>query len=67
MPASLVAGHGRVSLLTPDGELLELTATQAVATLRGMAPPLVVHAPSMRRRLGIDFLPALDLLERRDD
>ena len=63
MPASLVAGHGRVSLLTPDGELLELTATQAVATLRGMAPPLVVHAPSTRRRLGIDFLPALDLLE----
>ncbi len=63
MPPALVAGHGRVSLLTPDGELLELSPPQAVALLRDMAPPLVVHAPATSRRLGIADLPALDLLE----
>ncbi len=63
MPPALVAGHGLVSLLTPDGELLELAPPQAAALLRDMAPPLVVHAPSTRRRLGAPTLPVLDLLE----
>ena len=63
MPPALVAGHGRASLLTPDGELLELASAQAVTMLRGMGPPLLVHAPSTLRRLGVGGMAALDLLE----
>jgi ATP-dependent DNA helicase DinG len=63
MPPALVAGHGKVSLLTPDGELLDLAPKAASAMLREMAPPLLVHAPSTLRRLGVAGLPSLDLLE----
>ena len=63
MPPALVAGYGRVSLLTEDGELLDLAPDQAASMLRGMPPPLVVHAPSTLRRLGAGKLPVLDLLE----
>ncbi|TLU73823.1 ATP-dependent DNA helicase [Lichenicoccus roseus] len=66
-PPALVAGHGRTSLLTPDGELLELGSNEALAMLRTLAPPLVVHAPATLRRLGgggpAPHLPTLDLLE----
>ena len=62
-PPALVAGHGRVSLLTPDGELLEIAPAAALSMLREMAPPLLVHAPSSWRRLATAALPALDLLE----
>ncbi len=60
---ALIAGHGRVSLLTPDGELLDLARPEAAAMLRNMPPPLVVHAPSNARRLGLRALPCFDLLE----
>ena len=60
---ALIAGYGRVSLLTPDGELLVLERAEAVALLREMPPPLVVHAPSSARRLGCKQLQAYDLLE----
>ncbi len=60
---ALVAGYGRVSLLTPDGELLTLTRAEAVDALRDLAPPLVVHAPANARRLGLPGLAAYDLLE----
>ena len=63
MPPAVVAGYGRVSLLTPDGELLNLTPPDAVAMLRDMAPPLLVHAPATLRRLGIGGMAVLDLLE----
>jgi ATP-dependent DNA helicase DinG len=63
MPPALVAGHGRVSLLTPDGELLTLSPQETTAMVRELEPPLVVHAPSTLRRLGISHLPVLDLLE----
>ncbi|WP_428375798.1 ATP-dependent DNA helicase [Lichenicoccus sp.] len=62
-PPALVAGHGRTSLLTPDGELLELASGAALALLRTLPPPLVVHAPATLRRLGAASLPTLDLLE----
>ncbi len=60
---ALIAGHGRVSLLTPDGELLVLERAEAVAALRDMPPPLVVHGPSCARRLGLRQIASYDLLE----
>ncbi|MCQ8277253.1 ATP-dependent DNA helicase [Acetobacteraceae bacterium KSS8] len=60
---ALIAGHGRVSLLTPDGELLDLARAEAAALLHDMPPPLVVHGPSNARRLGLRALPCFDLLE----
>jgi ATP-dependent DNA helicase DinG len=61
---ALVAGHGRAAILTEDGELLSFSAADAVAALRRMRPPLLVHAPATFRRLGLKAGgPALDLLE----
>jgi ATP-dependent DNA helicase DinG len=60
---SVVAGHGRAAILTVDGELLLLPAEEAAAHLRGLAPPLLVHAPATFRRLGLRGIPAFDLLE----
>src|SRR3981189_1645440 len=61
--ASVVAGHGRAAIFTVDGELLLLPAEEAAAHLRGLAPPLLVHAPATFRRLGLRGIPAFDLLE----
>ncbi|HEY5299567.1 MAG TPA: ATP-dependent DNA helicase [Acetobacteraceae bacterium] len=60
---SLVARHGRAALLTPDGELLLLAPAEAAERLRGLPPPLLVHAPLTLRRLGLRALPCYDLLE----
>ncbi len=62
LPA-VVAGHGRAAILTPDGELLTLPAEEAAARLRGLPPPLLVHAPATLRRLGLRGMPSYDLLE----
>ncbi len=60
---SVVAGHGRAAILTLDGELLLLPPGEAVALLRTMPPPILVHAPATFRRLGMRPVPAFDLLE----
>jgi ATP-dependent DNA helicase DinG len=60
---SVVAGHGRAAILTPDGELLILPAPQAAELLRTLPPPILVHAPATFRRLGMRPGPAFDLLE----
>ncbi len=60
---AVVAGVGRASVLTAEGEVLDLPAREAGRMLRGGAPPLVVHAPTTLRRLGLVGAPALDLLE----
>ncbi len=60
---SVVAGHGRAAIFTADGELLLLPAADAAAHLRGLPPPLLVHAPATFRRLGLRGMPAFDLLE----
>ena len=60
---SVVAGHGRAAIFTADGELLLLPAAEAAARLRGLPPPLLVHAPATFRRLGLRVMPAFDLLE----
>ncbi|HYZ24196.1 MAG TPA: ATP-dependent DNA helicase, partial [Rhodopila sp.] len=60
---SVVAGHGRAAILTPDGELLVLPIAEAVDRLRALPPPILVHAPATFRRLGLRPMPAFDLLE----
>ena len=60
---ALVAGLGRASVLTEDGELLEVAAHRAPDIVRDLDPPLLVHAPLTWRRVGIAPRPALDLLE----
>ena len=60
---AVVAGHGRAAIFTADGELLLVAATDAPAHLRGLPPPLLVHAPATFRRLGLRGVPAFDLLE----
>ncbi len=60
---ALIAGFGRVTLLLPDGEIATLPTSAVGARLRELAPPLVVHAPNVRRRLGAARLQMFDLLE----
>ena len=50
----LVAGYGRGTLLTPDGEILSLSASELHAALRdGPVPPMLVHGPATARRLDL--------------
>jgi ATP-dependent DNA helicase DinG len=60
---SVVAGHGRAAILTPDGELLVLPTAEAAALLRTLPPPILVHAPATFRRLGLRPGLAFDLLD----
>ena len=59
---SLEAGAGRAAVLTLDGELVIQSPRAVAMTLEGWTP-LLVHAPSVWRRLGLRPQPALDLLE----
>jgi len=49
--------------LSEEGEIEILALADARRRLAGAAKPLVCHRPLAARRLGIDRLPALDLLE----
>ena len=60
---AVVAGFGRAVILTEDGEVLDLPAADAARRLRAGPPPLLVHGPAVLRRLGIQSMPVLDLLE----
>ena len=60
---SVVAGHGRTAILTPDGELLVLPATEAAVLLKTLPPPILVHSPATFRRLGMRPGSAFDLLD----
>jgi ATP-dependent DNA helicase DinG len=60
---ALIAGFGRGTLLTPDGEIFAEAALPLGRRLRDMPPPMVVHAPATAKRLGIGAFPACDLLE----
>ena len=60
--AAVIAGHGRASILTEDGELVSGTASE-VANLLGDGQPLLVHAPVTLRRLGLRPRACLDVLE----
>lgn len=64
---ALIAHRGRGSLLTPDGELLDLDSAELLEALRQLPPPVVVHSPLTRRLLGFNKAQQtedwLDLLE----
>ncbi|TPW36736.1 ATP-dependent DNA helicase [Oecophyllibacter saccharovorans] len=66
LPA-LIARHGLSSLLTEDGELLELDGAATRTQLRTLPPPLLVHSPATLRLLDLppepQPVPCLDLLE----
>ncbi len=59
---ALVAGTGRAAVLTEDGEMLDLSASDAAAMMRD-GPVLLVHAPATFRRLDMAAVACLDLLE----
>ena len=60
---SLVVTAAAVMWLSEDGEIEELTREETVRRLQQGALPIVCHAPSTARRLGIEPLRAFDLLE----
>ncbi|MBP0491661.1 ATP-dependent DNA helicase [Pararoseomonas indoligenes] len=61
---ALVAGIGRATILTPDGEIETLPTAALAGRLSELPPPLLVHAPATARRLGLPPFPmAFDLLE----
>ena len=59
----LVTGLRAAVILSPDGEVRSLGIKEVAGALRGGAPPIVCHAPSVSRRLGMVAVPALDVLE----
>ncbi len=59
----MVAGLGKAAILTPDGEVLVLSPHDAAERLRGLPPPMLVHAPITFKRLGLRPGQAFDLLE----
>jgi ATP-dependent DNA helicase DinG len=62
MWSSLLATARGALWLSADGEIERLTNTEAAQRAAGTSP-LVVHAPATAARLGLDGLPARDLLE----
>ncbi|NKC29441.1 ATP-dependent DNA helicase [Falsiroseomonas selenitidurans] len=60
---ALVAGFGRGTLLTPEGELFSGPAIEIGRRLRDLPPPMLVHGPASAKRLGLAPFPACDLLE----
>ncbi len=58
----LVVAYGHAVILSGDGELMTLTINEARHALKPLPPPLVIHAPSVQKRLGLS-LPVLDVLE----
>ena len=60
-PALIATSRG-AQWLEPDGTVERLSAPQAAMRAAG-SMPLVCHAPAVAARLGLDNLPARDLLE----
>ncbi|WP_376097336.1 ATP-dependent DNA helicase [Roseomonas sp. CCTCC AB2023176] len=61
---ALVAGIGRGTLLTPDGEIETLSTRDLSRRLDHLPPPMLVHAPATARRIGLPpFAASFDLLE----
>lgn len=60
----LVAGAGRATILTPDGEVLTPRGAEIARALHDLPNPMLVHAPATARRLDLPpFLDSFDLLE----
>lgn len=61
VPAMALAG-GMAHMLSPEGEIRSLPRAQAALSLHKQAV-LVCHAPFVRARLGLENMPAYDVLE----
>ena len=61
-PPALIATARGALWLSVDGTIERITAPEA-ALRSARTRPLVVHAPAVAARLGLDNLPARDLLE----
>lgn len=59
---ALVAGARQVVVLSPDGEVEAITPAVAALRLRDR-PHVVCHARALTRRLGMEPVPAFDVLE----
>ncbi len=60
--SALIAGHGKATLLTSDGDFVSVKPG-GVAKALGDAVALVIHGPATLRRLGNPAVPVLDILE----
>ncbi|MCE2566008.1 ATP-dependent DNA helicase [Komagataeibacter sp. FNDCF1] len=64
---AILPRNGAWSVLTPDGEIVSMTAADIRRELPNWPAPMVIHAPAMARRLDLPPLPRpgpwLDLLE----
>ncbi|MBC8338018.1 MAG: ATP-dependent DNA helicase [Rhodospirillales bacterium] len=60
---ALVCGVRQAAWLSPDGEIEDLTLGETVSRLNPRTPPIVCHAGTTARRLGINPFPAFDVLE----
>jgi len=59
----VAAGLSETVILSPDGDARRLSKSEAARALRGGSAPILCHAPSVARRLGLPSIPALDVLE----
>lgn len=59
---ALIAGHGKATLLTADGDFVAVKSGGVAKALNGQAV-LVVHGPATLKRLGNPSVPVLDILE----
>ena len=60
----LVAGLRTAVILSPGGEARHLPIDEAKTALRGTTPPILCHAPSVARRLGMAAIAALNVIAR---
>ncbi|EKV28139.1 DinG family ATP-dependent helicase YoaA [Caenispirillum salinarum AK4] len=58
----LVAGLRRAVMLTPDGEIADLTLAQAAQRAK-RERPILAHGPAVATRLKTDLFPCFDVLE----
>jgi ATP-dependent DNA helicase DinG len=61
--AVIAAGVTTTVLVTSTDAANRLSRADAVKAIRSAPPPILCHAPTVARRLGIAIFPALDLLE----
>ncbi|MBT5049979.1 MAG: ATP-dependent DNA helicase, partial [Rhodospirillaceae bacterium] len=59
----VAVGLREAVVLGPNGTMERMPSRQAAKSLAGNAAPILCHAPSVARRLGIAPFPALDVLE----
>ena len=59
----VVAGLQSSVVPSPEGEIRRFSSAEAATAIRDAEAPILCHAPSVARRLGVALFPSLDLLE----